>query len=73
VICNALRHPGQLIVMDMKGEVYRATAEHRRKMGQKVDALDLRDEGMPGSLNPLDLASLCGRDTAAVARSFAAG
>ena len=26
VITNALRHPGQLIVLDMKGEVYAATA-----------------------------------------------
>jgi type IV secretion system protein VirD4 len=72
VITNALKHPGQLIVLDMKGEVYAATAEARRAMGQEVCVLDLRDDGAPGSLNPLDLAVSCGTDIAAVARSFAA-
>ena len=72
VITNALKHPGQLIVLDIKGEVYRATAEARRAMGQEVHVLDLRDDGLPGSLNPLDLASRCGTDPAAIARSFAA-
>jgi type IV secretion system protein VirD4 len=75
VICNALNHPGQLIVIDIKGEVYRATARRRREMGQKVHLLDLRDgeQAAPGdALNPLDLARMCGSDVAAVARSFAA-
>lgn len=72
VITNALSHPGQLIVLDMKGEVFAATAEARRAMGQEVCVLDLRDDGVPGSLNPLDLALCCGTDMAAVARSFAA-
>ena len=36
VISNALKHPGQLIVLDMKGEVYAATAEARRAMGQEI-------------------------------------
>jgi type IV secretion system protein VirD4 len=73
VICNALTHPGQLIVIDMKGEVYAATAEARRAMGQEIHALDLRDDARgKGSLNPLNLAELCGTDPAAVARSFAA-
>jgi type IV secretion system protein VirD4 len=72
VITNALKHAGQLIVLDMKGEVYAATAEARRAMGQEVCVLDLRDDGAPGSLNPLDLAVSCGTDIAAVARSFAA-
>jgi type IV secretion system protein VirD4 len=71
VICNALRHPGQLIVLDMKGEVYAATAQARRAMGQQVHVLDLKDDGHPGSLNPLDLAARCGTDPAAIARSFA--
>ena len=44
VICNALKHPGQLIVLDMKGEVHAATAATRRAMGQKVHVLDLRDD-----------------------------
>src|ERR1039458_5045371 len=72
VICNALKHPGQLIVLDMKGEVYAATASARRAMGQKVHVLDLRDDGHAGSLNPLDLAAQSGTDPAAIARSFAA-
>lgn len=73
VICNALRHPGQLIVLDPKGEVYAATAAARRAMGQEVHVLDLRDENpIPGSLNPLDLASRCGSEAAVIGRSFAA-
>jgi type IV secretion system protein VirD4 len=72
VICNALRHPGQLIVLDMKGEVHAATAEARRAMGQEVHVLDFRDGAETGSLNPLDLAARSGTDPAAIARSFAA-
>src|SRR5579862_798848 len=72
VICNALRHPGQLIVLDMKGEVYAATALARQAMGQKIYVLDLRDDEDTDSLNPLDLAARGGTDPAAIARSFAA-
>jgi len=72
VICNALHHPGQLIVLDMKGEVYAATAERRREMGQSVHVLNLRDESSGDSLNPLDLAARCGIDPSATARGFAA-
>src|SRR5262249_37072277 len=72
VICNALRHRGQLIVLDIKGEVHAATASARRAMGQKVYVLDVRDGTQADSLNPLDLATRCGTDIAAVARSFAA-
>jgi len=77
VICNALKHPGQLIVLDMKGEVHAITAQARRAMGQPVHVLDLRDGAEPacgetGALNPLDLAARSGTDHAAVARGFAA-
>jgi type IV secretion system protein VirD4 len=72
VICNALTHPGQLIVIDIKGEIHAATAKARLAMGQKVHVLDLRDGGHAGSLNPLDLIVRCGTDPAAQARSFAA-
>src|SRR5579872_747865 len=72
VICNALKHPGQLIVLDMKGEIFAATAEVRRDMGQAVHVLDFRDDAGGDSLNPLDLAMRSGTDVAAVARSFAA-
>jgi type IV secretion system protein VirD4 len=72
VITNALTHKGQLIVLDIKGEIYAATARARRDMGQEVHVLDLRDEGMAGSLSPLDLLELSGTDHAAMARSLAA-
>jgi type IV secretion system protein VirD4 len=72
VICNALKHAGQVIVLDMKGEVHAATAQARRAMGQQVHVLDLREEAQTDSLNPLDLVMRSGTDPAAVARSFAA-
>lgn len=72
VITNALTHSGQLIVLDIKGEVYAATAEARRKMGQEVCVIDLRDGKESDALNPLDLAIRSGTDPAAVGRSFAA-
>jgi type IV secretion system protein VirD4 len=73
VICNALTHPGQLIVIDIKGEVHNATAKARIAMGQEVHVLDMCDDApLPGSLNPLDLARRTGIDLAAIARSFAA-
>lgn len=71
VICNALKHPGQLIVIDMKGEIYKATAQARRDMGQKVHVIDLHDGAETDSLNPLDLIFLKGTEPAAIARSFA--
>lgn len=72
VICNALTHPGQLIVIDIKGEIYEKTADARRAMGQEVHVLDMRDNPLPGSLNPLDLVAFGGTDVAAVSRAFAA-
>jgi type IV secretion system protein VirD4 len=72
VITNALTHPGQLIVLDMKGEVFAATGQARRDMGQEVCVIDLRDGSETGSLNPLDVAARCGTDPAVTGRSFAA-
>lgn len=72
VICNALTHPGQLIVIDIKGEIYAKTADARRAMGQEVHVLDMRDTPLPGSLNPLDLVVFGGTDIAALSRAFAA-
>ncbi len=72
VITNALTHPGQLIVLDPKGEVFKETAQARREMGQEVYVVDLRDDGESGALNPLDLAARCGTDFAAIGRSLAA-
>lgn len=72
VISNALHHPGQLIVLDMKGEIHAATADARRAMGQPVHVIDLRDGFSSASLNPIDLATRSGSESAAIARSFAA-
>jgi type IV secretion system protein VirD4 len=72
VICNALKHPGQLIVIDMKGEIHKATAEARCAMGQKVHVIDLHDDAKTDSLNAFDLMLRCGTEPAAMARSFAA-
>src|SRR5580658_2753683 len=69
VICNALKHPGQLIVIDMKGEIYKATAQARRNMGQEVHVIDLHDGATTDSLNPLDLVVRSGTEPAAIARS----
>src|ERR1700735_2854812 len=62
VICNALTHRGQLIVVDIKGEIYAKTADARRAMGQEVHVLDMSERGLTGSLNPLDLLMLGGTD-----------
>jgi type IV secretion system protein VirD4 len=57
--------------MDIKGELYAATARRRRDMGQKVYVLDMRDGHASDALNPLDLAAF-GGESVASARSFAA-
>lgn len=72
VICNALTHRGQLIVIDIKGEIHEKTAAARRAMGQEVHVLDMRDRPLHGSLNPLELLAISGTDVAAMARGFAA-
>jgi type IV secretory pathway TraG/TraD family ATPase VirD4 len=51
VICNARTYPGQLIVLDLKGEAYRLSSEHRRRMGQKVHVIDLNDRSKNGTVN----------------------
>jgi type IV secretion system protein VirD4 len=56
----------------MKGEVYAATAQARRAMGQAVHVLDLREGAASDSLNPLDLVMRQGGEPAVTARSFAA-
>ena len=71
-IPNALMHQGQAIILDIKGEIYEATADRRMQLGQAVHKLDLRDRHFSDSLNPLDLALLTGSETAAIARTVAA-
>lgn len=40
LIPNLQRYPGSVLVLDPKGELVRATAAHRRRMGQRVYVLD---------------------------------
>ena len=40
LIPNLLRYPGSVLVLDPKGELARATAAQRRRMGQRVYVLD---------------------------------
>ena len=72
VICNLLNHPGQAIVLDVKGKVYELTAEHRRRMGQEIHVLDLRDGNHgKGALNPFDIARRLGTEISSTCRAFA--
>jgi len=54
LIPNLRRYPGSVFVIDPKGELARATAAHRARMGQRVFVLDPYDEtGVPtASHNP---------------------
>ena len=68
VITNALAHPGAAVIIDIKGEVYRATASARRRLGP-VHVIDLRDDyQVEGSLNSLDLAAMGGSDIDVLSR-----
>jgi type IV secretion system protein VirD4 len=40
LIPNLMRYPGSVLVLDPKGELARATAAARRRMGQRVYVLD---------------------------------
>jgi type IV secretion system protein VirD4 len=40
LIPNLRRYPGSVIVLDPKGELVRACAEHRKRLGQRVFVLD---------------------------------
>ena len=55
LIPNLRSYPGSIIVLDPKGELARATAEHRRRMGQRVFILDpFGDTGTPtASYSPI--------------------
>ena len=58
-IPHLLSCPDSMVVVDFKGENYRATAEARRKMGHEIVALDpfhVVTEN-PGTFNPLDFIS----------------
>ena len=65
LIPNILTYPGQIIVSDIKGELYQTTSRRRREMGQQVVVLDafhlVADRS--DSLNALDLLELPRADT----------
>lgn len=72
VMPQILEHPGPVVVVDIKGELYRETAGHRRRMGQEVlrfDPFGLIDEPAH-RLNPLDLIRLSPHPEA-IARAMA--
>lgn len=56
LIPNLRRYPGSVIVLDPKGELARATAPYRQRLGQRVYVLDpFGETGMPSaSHNPFD-------------------
>ncbi|MBS0263020.1 MAG: type IV secretory system conjugative DNA transfer family protein [Planctomycetes bacterium] len=60
LIPNMMTYRGQLIAVDIKGELYQVTSRRRREMGQQVAVLDpfhlVTDRS--DSLNPLDLMTL---------------
>ena len=58
-----LDYPGNVIVLDIKGEIHAVTARRRRELGQRIGVLDPfgRLGGVRSdSLNPLDLFNLPG-------------
>lgn len=73
VIMTAIEHPGSAVIIDPKGDVYEATAAHRRRMGQDVVLLDLQGTRPgSGSFNPIDAFVRSGGGTNLIARSLAA-
>ncbi|AHB47709.1 conjugal transfer protein TraG [Hyphomicrobium nitrativorans NL23] len=56
LIPNLCRYPGSVLVLDPKGELARATAGHRQRMGQRVYVLDPfgETEFATASHNPFD-------------------
>jgi type IV secretion system protein VirD4 len=56
LIPNLLSYPGAMVVVDLGGEAYAATAEARRRMGHVVVRLDPFGVAGPGSdaLDPID-------------------
>lgn len=81
VIPALLRYPGDVVVMDPKGENYSVTAMHRRKMGQKIVLIDPfgqvdseHYEGAPDhrSINVFSLLPFLASTESAAAESLAA-
>ena len=53
VIPTLMNYQGSVVVHDVHGELYKATVEHRRAMGQKVIRFAPGEDGSP-RFNPLD-------------------
>jgi type IV secretion system protein VirD4 len=73
-IPNLLAHPGNWVVVDPKGELYRTVADHRRKkFGKNVYRLDPFGVCGPGgdSLNPFDFINPDADDFLDQCRDFA--
>lgn len=59
-----LSYPGQVVAIDIKGELYNCTSRRRREMGQQVIKLDPFHvvDGHSDGLNPLDMFQLKSAD-----------
>jgi type IV secretion system protein VirD4 len=73
IIPALLTYPGQVIVIDPKGEAYRVTARWRQRLGQRVIRLDPFGviDRTTDALNPLDLFDLTGTSPDDEARTVA--
>lgn len=72
VIANALDHPGPLISIECKGDVYAATAEYRRAQGHEIVLLDLSGPNARSSqFNPIHAAQIGSNDPVITGRSMA--
>ena len=73
IIPNLLTHPGSVICTDPKAENFHTTYKHRKRMGQKVIALDPFNltKGQGSGYNPMDLIDLASPDHVEIARSMA--
>lgn len=73
VIPTLLSYPGQVVVLDVKGELYQITARRRRALGQRVVKLDpfrlCGDE--TDALNPLDCLRLPKADVSTDSQTLA--
>ncbi|NQY14724.1 MAG: type IV secretory system conjugative DNA transfer family protein [Henriciella sp.] len=54
IIPTLLTYKGSLVVMDTKGDLYRATADQLRSKDKKVLRLNLFEENSPDKFNPFD-------------------
>ena len=60
IVPTLLRHKGQIVVIDPRGEAYAVTAHRRRELGHKIIVLDPAgfSEGPRDTFNPFDILDL---------------